>query len=1483
MQQTKVNTNTILSKILPYIMAFGIPILLRILLILFYQSGFGHPYANILSIFSVFASGLAASCFLFYLRHTHSFSVNSIYWQLLFSFSYALSSVALIQDFSGYVLFLYACFPLFFLSHEQLVSDSRCLPFILFAALYLLVSPDTAVPILILLTVLFVIELSCIHCLNLGSLAQYLFCLIFSVLLSGIRLFPYISQTASQRNSYEGFSFTTFYASYGFHFYFGLLALLLCILFYCLKNIHLSKKIAYTVFTLLLISALQISPVRFILYLFSEPDTLVLSYSFILVFWLLRLSSEAASHLNTISVWEFFIASFLYILLLFAVVLLSKNTFHTVTVSSMILFTCLELLLLALFKKRKNDFILLLLFCIAVLELFCNAFVSSNQDYVHSETTASAAQDVSDDYYNYLLTHTDLELYSLINQLTTHVTLSESEYQTYGGKDLLNNFEYMNAVCHKIGISSDLFTYQDFPLSFEASDDYDITPLGDNIYNIGFHSSAFDKEYCYLNFSLENTSGLDSLYYYNDYTGDLLKIDTQNANETSTGYILLPPSEQFNLNIQMLIYSMDEDVYQTIPAILTAYVAEQNQNTSLLLASDYLGLAATLTGILLLLIFFFHRQKQQLLLPLQKTKNTLSNWDKPGKVYQHLYNNSVYYLAFLIPFLCFIICMIIFDCVPFGSNSFFDEDGFYLTLPSYLDINYNLQNNNTYLSMCGGYGYSLYALNPAIPLLYFMKFLSPGQIAPLLLFGEAICLGLCGFSMVFYLTHRLTGTRASKNDICLLIPSCIYTLSTFMLAMHGFTSWYYVFLAFPLLLLSMDYLMIRKKAFPYIFILSLCFILNLYLSLYICIFLIIYFFTYHFDTIKDFFQKGFRFALCSILCAGNAFFVLLETILSSRDLAYTTKDSILPTPGFYTSFWEQWSHHMIFSSSKAVTADNGYISIYFGILAMILVLVYFSSNISWKEKLRKLIPIAILYISFNGQVLSYLWNGFHYQSKVPNRYVFLLLFLVAVISYDAIRQLHTVSIKRLLMITLSLIAFFCACQYLGTSNTQLAFIATLILCGFYFLLHCVFQRFHYSKICYQLLTGFFLIEIVANMIFTVQNYSLTSYQILGNYEGELEYVQNTLNGENEFFRISFPSSSLANTGLFYHIGSNSLFNSYVSQHQLNSNYMYGFYYGVNNIGSNYDGTPITQSLIGTRYLFIPVWNNMPIEDLDQYEYIGRVQNDFVYENSNALSLGIYTSEALVEQIIDSSYIPNFYNELVKLYTGGNDDLFTSQYLEYKDMNNTADDVTDNYFYFTDADGNILSFEEAEELYTEGRKEANMGPITALRLHLKYTPQTSGETYLYSYEFISLGDGEEGVTVEKDIYYPNPISQFRDGYNFVIMNEDVLADFYQASQGNQLEDVCISNNSITGTSNYEQDGYTMFSIAYDKNWHAYLDGEEVEIENPYDSVLFVKTPAGQHTIELKYIPYGMKTGKLITLIFWIITFAFYGITRIRKNA
>ncbi len=305
--------------------------------------------------------------------------------------------------------------------------------------------------------------------------------------------------------------------------------------------------------------------------------------------------------------------------------------------------------------------------------------------------------------------------------------------------------------------------------------------------------------------------------------------------------------------------------------------------------------------------------------------------------------------------------------------------------------------------------------------------------------------------------------------------------------------------------------------------------------------------------------------------------------------------------------------------------------------------------------------------------------------------------------------------------------------------------------------------------------------------------------------------------------------------------------------------------------ANYPGTPFGLSLSSHHYIFLPTTSLNKVEDLERYRHLGYIDGYYVFENTSSLSLGIYAP--LEAGTLNFFYLWQFYNDLASLYTDNEASLFIPQNLEYTEE---AELSPDSFQFMSTGKG--VTFEEAESAYLN----LDDGDPSPIRLRLSYKPLMDGAAYLYTNEFIPLGKASAGISSEKEVPFTIQPSILEESPYVVIMNEEVFNDFISEARKHQLENISICNDTITGTTNYEKDGYTMLSLAWDRSWHAYIDGEEVEIEDPYGAFMMIKTPAGKHTLELKYIPYGMKTGKGITFGFWLLTLILSGTAYIRKR-
>jgi uncharacterized membrane protein YfhO len=135
---------------------------------------------------------------------------------------------------------------------------------------------------------------------------------------------------------------------------------------------------------------------------------------------------------------------------------------------------------------------------------------------------------------------------------------------------------------------------------------------------------------------------------------------------------------------------------------------------------------------------------------------------------------------------------------------------------------------------------------------------------------------------------------------------------------------------------------------------------------------------------------------------------------------------------------------------------------------------------------------------------------------------------------------------------------------------------------------------------------------------------------------------------------------------------------------------------------------------------------------------------------------------------------------------------------------------------------------------------------------------------------SLGESTTGdlflkVTIDNDSN--NLYILERDSYVYYI-DLEVLSDVTQRlSRSEFVIDASSTDSHLTGTVTTADDRQLMFtSIPYDEGWNVYVDGKQVEIcEANQSLVAFYVEGAGEHTLEMRYMPRVVSLGLSISLV------------------
>ena len=95
--------------------------------------------------------------------------------------------------------------------------------------------------------------------------------------------------------------------------------------------------------------------------------------------------------------------------------------------------------------------------------------------------------------------------------------------------------------------------------------------------------------------------------------------------------------------------------------------------------------------------------------------------------------------------------------------------------------------------------------------------------------------------------------------------------------------------------------------------------------------------------------------------------------------------------------------------------------------------------------------------------------------------------------------------------------------------------------------------------------------------------------------------------------------------------------------------------------------------------------------------------------------------------------------------------------------------------------------------------------------------------------------------------------------FYYLDTDVYESvFTKLAEGGYRID-SYTEDSFQGSITVPQDKTTVFTtIAFDKGWHVYIDGEEVDTYETLDALLAFDAPEGEHKLELVYFPDCYKT-------------------------
>ncbi len=890
---------------------------------------------------------------------------------------------------------------------------------------------------------------------------------------------------------------------------------------------------------------------------------------------------------------------------------------------------------------------------------------------------------------------------------------------------------------------------------------------------------------------------------------------------------------------------------------------------------------------------------------------------KKNNLFDKIFTNNCY--AWLAAVCSGVICLIVafvYEMVPFGDITILRMDMYHQYCPLFAELYDRVTGLKSLMySWETGLGSSFIG--------NFYNYLSSPSAFFVLLFGhrnvtEAIAAmifsksAFSAFSFTYYLKKAY-----GNSDFACAGFGVIYSMCGWFIAYYWDLMWIDAMVFFPIVILGIRRIIIKRNPAYYILALTLTLLTNYYMGYMVCLFSVIYFIVCYFSIYKFteseniagywtklngkktmtlsqrlknslFFRSGALFAVSSLISAALCAFALLPVYFILQN-CYATNDSFPTQWNLYFSVFDFIANHL--SSVEPTIRSSGDVvlpNVWCGLGTLMLVPMYlFTKSISVKEKIANVILLAVLFVSFDVNVLSFIWHAFHYPSDLPYRFSFMYCFILLTIAYKTFVRIKEFTARQILGAGIALMAFIIIVQKTQQANVD----DTTVLVSIIFVVV-------YSLILYSAQSGKFHKATVAVMLLcctigetvcaTVPHYDID--QPKANYAGDYNDFR-TLKKEidekenGDFYRMEITYNRARMDPAWYNYNGVSTFTSmaYEKLSKLEK------YLGL--AGNNVDSytyhlqTPIYNMMHSLKYIF------------DNDENV-TVENDYYKKIDEK---GVFTAYS-VNHYLPIAYCVN--NDLREWYYSGNNPLAVQEEwfelatglpyamekadiidISYYNVNEITSGLETGNIYYDKIDygeeGEItfwISSEEAKHYYLY--VDSGQFEYISISMNDVVRSQSINEPYVWDLGIITP-DSPANVVITIDSQHDYGAFDF-----YVYGTDDYALDSgYAILNQNTIDITEFKDTKIKGKITVPQGKFIYTSIPYDKGWTVRLNGVKVSDENIFslgEGFLCIKANPGEYDIEFSFVGRGVVAGALISVSALILLIAVYLIIRARKN-
>lgn len=825
---------------------------------------------------------------------------------------------------------------------------------------------------------------------------------------------------------------------------------------------------------------------------------------------------------------------------------------------------------------------------------------------------------------------------------------------------------------------------------------------------------------------------------------------------------------------------------------------------------------------------------------------------------------KLYLCSFFLSVFAITVLLIILRIYPFGTKSilFADMKIQYVDLFSWLQKVFNGEANIVYSfsKSLGGSPAAMFAYYLSSPLNFIVAFFSQENMEICLVILTILKVGLCGFSSSFFLRNRFL----ELEDIYVLALSCGFAMSQYVVSQMSNIMWLDGVYILPFMMWGVyKYVQENKKTTMCIWIV-LGIIANWYTAYMNCLFIPFYFLyeqvlcTKLKKRLDAFIYIGKRFFM---FCFMEGISVLLSMCFFFPVICGLQKGKGEIVDGIF-AFNVNGSFLDIFRGFVIGSPGNSEkISFFCGTLCFFNAVLFFvNKKISSKERIISGMMTFGLFFCCFFKPLENIWNGFRFVYSYFYRFSYIIILFII---YLAARNLEMWDKKNNSILKhicgiciLGLLVFDCIQNF----SAKKLWLEVIILVLISLCLNLNNKQRAGAFLCI-ILTG----EVILNGILVCRNwysYESMSYREyvheqekliadVKEYQGKdfarIEQTQNREKNENKTTAFFDENMAYGMQGISYY---SSAYDALVHDFLVSLGYS-----RKQDIGEYDEPILAADSLLGVKYL-------LANEDYPGWKKVSEIKGrngKQVYFNEYALPLGMKIKKQ-EERMVEENNPFLFQNQLFSNILGEKVEL-------YKKINTKP--VYKN--------GRIICI--IPRIDQKGIVYGYSRPVTTdLKVYINDKFRCVYNNRL-SYLVMNIGECQNINTV---CFQGATKADLNHEMEFYYLDMDLFEDVVNNLKKKEAQNTYWNDGMLEFRTSAENGEYLLTTIPFEKEWKAYVNGEEITPEVSNGVFLTVPLCEGENVVTLKYHLQGKGEGIFITIFSGIILASGYFVLKRKKT-